>query len=283
MDYVPVDRTRLERCSCGAIVRVLASADGETLRLEAHEWPWPDLPDDARYLVVDGEAVALPGAGSAEQLATLEHARACPRVVRRRPPQGLVRALWEYHHDKTRPKTPLDPHAGEWAALRRNGTSTQDIAERAGVTHQWVSRVTKPLGPFPRPGAPTPETVKRWVSDRRAGLSALAIAERDQVPVHRVRDATRPFGPFTRRVHKPGEVGITEIADLLGVGHPTIYRWHRLGRMPAPIAGRRGFVSWPLDQVQEWAEQNLTVCAMCEAKPMDLLRHMAMKHPRGLS
>lgn len=109
-------------------------------------------------------------------------------------------------------------------------------------------------------------------------MSATAIAIRDQVPVHRVRDFTRHAGPFTRRVHRPGELGITEIAQLLGVGHPTVYRWQRLGRLPEPIKGRSGLQAWDRDQVERWATETLAECAQCGARPMDLLRHTAMKH-----
>lgn len=271
---------RLERCRCGAIVEILPTGDGDEIRLEAGRWPWPDLPDDARYVVVEGIASPAIGPGSQEQLARLPHDRACPRLARRRPSGDLIGAVWAHHHDHAKPR-PYDQRASAWAAQRREGVSTDRIATDAGVTHQWVSRVTKPFGPFPRPGTPSAMTVDRWITDRRAGISATAIALRDQAPVHRVRDSTRHAGPFTRRVHGPGELGITEIAQLLGVGHPTVYRWQRLGRLPGPIKGRLGLQAWDQDQVERWAAEHLTECAQCGARPMDLLRHTAMKHRGG--
>lgn len=274
------DQPRLERCKCGAIVEVLPTPDGDEVRLEAGRWPWPDLPDDARFVIVEGIAQAAAGLGSQEQLVRLLHDRACPRVVRRRPADNLIGAVWAHHIDYAKPR-PYDQRAAAWAAQRREGVSTDRIAVDAGVTHQWVSRVTNPLGPFPRPGTPSAETVDRWITARREGMSASAIALHDRVPVHRVRDSTRHAGPFTRRVHGAGELGITEIAQLLGVGHPTVYRWQRLGRLPEPIKGRPGLQAWDRDQVQRWAAEHLTECAQCGARPMDLLRHTAMKHRGG--
>lgn len=269
--------SRLERCRCGAIVEILPTSEGDEVRLEAGRWPWPDLPDGARFVVVDSVAHAGVGAGRPDQLARLPHEHACPRVVRRRPADDLVGAVWAHHLDHSKPR-PYDERAAVWASRRHEGISTAQIAGDAGVTHQWVSRVTKPWGPFPRPGSPTTKSVEQWIVDRRRGLSALAIASRDQVPVHRVRDATRHAGPFTRRVHRPGELGITEIAQLLGVGHPTVYRWRRLGRLPEPIPGRSGLESWSREEVERWADATLVECDQCEARPMDLLRHTAMKH-----
>lgn len=40
--------------------------------------------------------------------------------------------------------------AATWAQLRREGVSIGVIGREFGVTHQQVSRVTAPLGPFPR-------------------------------------------------------------------------------------------------------------------------------------
>lgn len=270
----------LERCVCGAIVEVLPTPDGDGVRLEAGRWPWPDLPANSRFHVVDGVASKAPGPGSPERLARLAHEVACPRRVRTRPDDDLVGPLWAHHRDNTKPRPPFDERAAAWAAQRREGVSTDDIAAEAGVTHQWVSRVTKPLGPFPRPGTPTPQTVERWIADRRRGISAGAIARRDQAPVHRVRDSTRHAGPFTRRVHRPGELGITEIAQLLGLGHPTVYRWERRGLLPEPVKGRPGPAAWSRDDIERWAAQNLAECEQCGARPLDLLRHTAMKHRR---
>lgn len=57
-----------------------------------------------------------------------------------------------FPHPRTvRARQATHPLAQQWAQARRAGVSTTRIAAANDVCHQWVSRVTAPLGPYPTP------------------------------------------------------------------------------------------------------------------------------------
>lgn len=166
-----------------------------------------------------------------------------------------------------------------WARERREGVSTLAIARREGVTHQWVSRLTKPYGPFSRPGTPSPDHVAAWLNDRRSGRSAEWVAERYAVPVGKVRNATRAHGPFRPRFRVDGFVTITEAADHLAIPVPTMCHWVRIGFVPVPevIHGRR---LWAEAAFMDWvASADLETCPECGAMTRDQVRHAGANHP----
>lgn len=71
--------------------------------------------------------------------------------------------------------------AVEWAALRRSGTSILAIARRYAVPASTVSRVTRPLGPFPPSSAAGAGTVSLRGISRARHLPAL-LAEHPPRP-----------------------------------------------------------------------------------------------------
>ncbi|WP_156969624.1 helix-turn-helix transcriptional regulator [Knoellia subterranea] len=165
-----------------------------------------------------------------------------------------------------------------WAQERREGAGTGAIARREGVTHQWVSRLTKPYGPFARPSAPQPDAIAAWVKDRRAGRSAAWVAKYYGVPLQRVSDSTREFGPFRVRLKINGFVTVSEAADHLAIPVPTLCRWITREYMPAPQR-RNGRRVWAESAFNDWlANAELETCPQCGAMTRDRVRHTAASH-----
>lgn len=165
-----------------------------------------------------------------------------------------------------------------WARERHDGIGTAEIAERESVCHQWVSRVTKPYGPFPRPQRPTPDAVARWVEERRAGRSAARIARDDGESARRVLAATREHGPFPRSLQIEGHLTISEAAQRLRLPIPTVCNWVAKGFMPQPerLGQRR---VWRTEVFEEWlANAPLETCPHCGAMTRELLRHLSATH-----
>lgn len=266
----------LERCGCGAIVHVYATAGGSKAYLEAGRWPRRDLPRAGTWLVVDGVAHRVLGDADSEQQATVEHARACPLKVTRRPSGLVVGELWMTHRQQ---ETKVHPKALAWAAQRRAGVSTLRIADKEGVSHQLVSRATRLFGRYPRPGAPSEATVQKWVQARRRGVAASRIAASDGVNVTRVVDATAPWGPFRWSKSPPGWTGVSGLADRVGVSLPTLLRWAEAGDTPPPDRVERGRRLWRDETVESWvAASNLEACPTCGALAKDVRKHAVAVH-----
>lgn len=175
-----------------------------------------------------------------------------------------------------------DPdRVADWVARRRAGESTRVIAHEFGVSWSWVSKVTVSAGPFPRPGTPTEADVKRWVQARRSGVSIAAIVRDEGVSRQRVATATEEFGPFRQRPGSRSEVGVTELAEILGLSLPTVLRWVEAGRVPPPLhPGTRGRRRrWARGAILQWvAGLDLAVCPQCGARPRDLAKHVSAVH-----
>ncbi|GGB71546.1 hypothetical protein GCM10011314_08650 [Knoellia flava] len=165
-----------------------------------------------------------------------------------------------------------------WALERLEGVSTAAIARREGVCHQWVSRVTKPYGPFPRAGTPSRETVAVWVRERWAGKSAAQVAREHGVSVERVQRATREHGPFTNKFQIDKHVTITQISDRLRVPVPTLCKWVSTGFLIAPqVSSKRRL--WTVENFEDWLERAaLETCPLCGAMTRDQARHAGAVH-----
>lgn len=172
----------------------------------------------------------------------------------------------------------MESKAEGWARERSQGVSTSVIAQREGVNHTWVSRLTKPHGPFPRPGTPTLVEAERWVQDRTVGKSATQIARESGVPIGRVRSVTDPHGPFTRRLSIDGYLTLSQVAERLRVPTPTICHWANVGFMIA--SERRGSRRlWPVEAFEEWlTTADLQTCPECGAMTRDQGRHAGAVH-----
>ncbi len=184
-------------------------------------------------------------------------------VARALGARGALPASWT---------APTVARAVTWSQQRRAGQRVADIAARAGVSHQWVSRLTGPFGPFPPAAA---DDVPEWVQARRAGDTLDSIARRFGVSAHRVSAATAAHGPFAypQRDHG-GRVGTAGMARMLGVAEPTVTRWQRRVDFPPPaLEGNPGRAMWDREAVQAWAAQALTRCPVCAAQVLDLPRH----------
>ena len=168
--------------------------------------------------------------------------------------------------------------ATAWAAERRKGIATSEIARREGVCHQWVSRVTKPYGPFPRAGTPTAETVEEWVAARQAGKSAQRVARDHGVHPARVRQATDTYGPFTRQLVIDGWLTLSGVAERQRVPTPTICHWLASGFLPSPVVqGSRRL--WAVEDFNDWlAGADLETCPQCGAMTRSQSRHMGAVH-----
>lgn len=170
--------------------------------------------------------------------------------------------------------------AEAWAELRRRGVSVGLIGREFGVTHQWVSRVTAPLGPFPRAGTPAAEQVEDWIAQRRSGRSIERVARSAGVPRQRVAEATAVAGPFRRRLAEPGWLTVTDAAWVAGVSGPALLRWEALGRMPPPDARRGRRRLWREDTIRQWLETSpdLERCGICGARSFSVSRHFGAAH-----
>ena len=158
--------------------------------------------------------------------------------------------------------------AVSWVEQRRAGQLVTQIAARAGVSHQRVSKLTVPFGPFPSPQSPVIE----WVSARRAGQRLADIAHEYRVPVDRVSRVTAGHGPFPYPSRRPSELSTYGIARRFGVAEPTVRRWQSRADFPPPrpeaVPAR-----WDAAAVAAWAEEHLTACPVCGARVLNLPRH----------
>ncbi|MFC7487849.1 MerR family transcriptional regulator [Knoellia sp. CPCC 206453] len=172
----------------------------------------------------------------------------------------------------------MESQVERWASERRAGVGPAEIARREGYCHQWISRQTKPYGPFPRSGTPSAATIEKWVAERKAGRSAERVARENGVTTKRVREATRHAGPFPARLHVDGFFTLSELADELGVPSPTICHWSDTGFLPAPER-RGGRRLWPVEYFNEWlATAELETCPACGARTRDQSRHAGHAH-----
>lgn len=173
-------------------------------------------------------------------------------------------------------------HPG-WVARRRAGETATRIAREEGVSPSWVSARTVAAGPFPRLPPVPPDVTEGWVADRRGGWSIRSIARRDDVLVRDVARVTRPFGPFPRgrAVYGSGEpLGMVALSRLLGVGDPTVWRWHNTGRLPpADFYTVAGKPRWRRDTIEDWLElAELGTCPSCGARAWSVSRHRGAVH-----
>lgn len=158
--------------------------------------------------------------------------------------------------------------AVSWVEQRRAGQLVSQIAARAGVSHQRVSKLTVPFGPFSLPQSPVIE----WVSARRAGQRLADIAGEYRVPVARVSRVTAGHGPFPYPSRRPSELSTFGIARRFGVAEPTARRWQSRVDFPPPCPGADS-ARWDAAAVAAWAEEHLTACPVCGARVLNLPRH----------
>lgn len=173
----------------------------------------------------------------------------------------------------------IDARGRLWLEARRRGVSTTAIAEREGVPHQVVSRVTKDHGPFP-----SEQTIEEWVESRRARVSVESLAQEYGVSAAKIRRLTAPHGPFRSRGPQipDGVVGVCGIAELAGVSGPTATRWVRQGLPPDPdfvtATGRR---VWFRRTIETWLQDPAWVtCPDCGAHCRSVGQHRGQAHRR---
>lgn len=215
-----------------------------------------------------GESAALIAAGEgfteSEVLRATAYAGPFPRPARQ---LGRTNAL----------QAEVAARTEDWVAARRRGVPAQDLADRDGVSHQWVTKCTSHRGPFP-----SQEVVAEWVQARRAGQSLAAIAGRYGAPVAAVRRETRPHGPFTATGPRlpDGVVGMKGLAQRAGISHPVLLQWRRAGRLPPPdFELDSGRVLWLETTAARWlAESDLSVCPDCGARCVSVGQHRAAAH-----
>lgn len=92
------------------------------------------------------------------------------------------------------------------------------------------------------------------------------------------------MGPFYRHGPRlpPGLVGLKALAELVGIGEPTIVRWVAKGVVPPPdfvtAAGRK---IWQVSTVTRWLEDSdLDECEACGARCLSVSRHRTLAHGR---
>lgn len=174
-----------------------------------------------------------------------------------------------------------------WVQMRRDGVSITEIARNAGVSRQLVSAATQPHGPYPSPRRPTPNRVAQWVAARRTGRAVRAIAKEAGVSARTVTAVTKPYGPFrvARRRLPPGMLGVTAVAELLGVTDPTVAAWARRGYLPVPdFVTARGRRVWLVSTIEAWLPgAGLAECQSCGARVRQLAIHHARRHPESVA
>ena len=212
--------------------------------------------------VDDATLVALRRAGwTIEQIVTETGANP-GAVARALGARGTSPATWTL---------PTLSRAVTWSEQRRAGQRVTQIAARAGVSHQWVSRLTRPFGPFP----PANHPVREWVQARHAGQSIKAIAQQDKVSEHRVSTATRPYGPFPYPHRDTGDrIHTAGIARMMGVLPAMVTRWRTRPDFPSPVSQSGPAPrEWDRAAVQAWADHHLSTCPVCTARVLDVPRH----------
>lgn len=174
------------------------------------------------------------------------------------------------------PRLLLDERTARWVAARRRGLTVTQIARAEGVRHQYVSRRTIEYGPYPDPAV-----VEDWVAARRSGQHVSAIATTSGVSQSVIRAATKPHGPFRARYTRTpeGVLGVTALADRVGMSEPAVLNWVRAGRVPEPdytVGGRR---LWLTSTIEAWlAVADLAHCPQCGARCLSLGQHRASAH-----
>lgn len=86
-----------ERCACGATTDIETTISGGLVRLEIGQWPWNELPNTCRWIVVDGIAHRAIGGYAGDITARLAHDSACPLRVRTQPHAEIPARLWARH------------------------------------------------------------------------------------------------------------------------------------------------------------------------------------------
>lgn len=176
----------------------------------------------------------------------------------------------------------MDESVHPWVELRRQRHSVAAIAREAGVSHQWVSQVTAPHGPFPKPALPSPSVVDGWVEARRRGVTIAELVRTTGRSDEAIRRATRAYGPFPEKRGPEGYLGVNDIADRLHLPNGRVSKWRSSGFLPEPalLIGAREL--WTPEQIEQWvATAGLQRCPQCGARPRDLRRHSSHAHRRG--
>lgn len=167
-----------------------------------------------------------------------------------------------------------------WIELRRQGKSSTEIAAAEGFSRQLVSSVTAGHGPFP-----SADTVAAWVSARRALRTLAEVGLAYGVPASRVARHTAQLGPFPppsggARI-PDGLLGISAIADHLGLSSPTLIAWRRAGRIPTcDFTTARGRELWLKGTIDRWVSEAewLQTCPDCGARCVSASRHQGTAH-----
>lgn len=159
-----------------------------------------------------------------------------------------------------------------WAEWRHSGQSVTHIATRAGVSHQRVSALTLPFGPFP---AREHDQVADWVQQRREATSIGDVARTYGVSTHRVTAVTKPHGPYPYPRREPADhIGTNEIARWMRVATPTVKKWQARADFPTPLTQQQtGTQVWDRGSVQTWADRQLKPCPVCAARVLNVARH----------
>ena len=168
-----------------------------------------------------------------------------------------------------------------WIEQRRRGRTATEIAKEYGVPHQVVSRSTHDHGPFP-----SHETVAAWVASRRERRSLRAISEDYHVPPGRIGHHTAAHGPFPPptgiRPLPDGLMGVTAVADRVGLASPAVLRWRTAGRLPTPdFVTARGRELWLSTTIERWLQDaEFQTCPDCGARCLALAKHRSARHHR---
>lgn len=175
-----------------------------------------------------------------------------------------------------------------WASRRREGTRVTDLAQQTGWSETTISRLTRGLGPYPRPLSSDPRRghvdlrmVRRWVRDRRAGISVVAIARDGGTSADRVRRATKPSGPFPNPQHAPaGHLTAGQVSARLGISRPALQRRLEHHELPLPARhSKSGRPYWRAADIEAWiATLALQRCNMCGAYLKRLDWHLISRH-----
>ena len=166
-----------------------------------------------------------------------------------------------------------------WIEQRRRGRTPTEIAREHGVSHQIVSRSTLGFGPYP-----AEDTISAWVEARRQRRTLQQISEEYQVPAGLIGRHTAGHGPFpppvgTRRL-PDGLLGISAIAERVGLTSPPVLRWRAAGRLPDPdFVTARGRELWFEATIEEWLDSaDLQTCGECGARCYSVAQHHKAKH-----
>jgi hypothetical protein len=187
-------------------------------------------------------------------------------------PAAVARAFGAHGPAPERWTLPTLVRAVTWAEWRHGGQSVTRIATCAGVSHQRVSALTLPFGPFL---APEDDHAADWVQLRRDGITVGAIARTYGVSPYRVTTVTKPHGPYPYPRREPlDHVSVNEIARWMRVATPTVEKWQARPDFPTPLGPHRSSSRvWDRSSVQTWADRHLEPCPICAARVLDIARH----------